>query len=259
MILDTILEHKTLEVASRKVASPLQDVKAMAAEQPPARDFAAGLERSASGIPAVIAEVKQASPSKGLIRADFDPVAIARSYQSAGASAISVLTDEEFFRGSLRYLTAVKQSVDLPVLRKDFIIDDYQVFEGRAAGADAVLVIVAALDPDDLRRLMDLSRDLGMQCLVEVHSEPEMEIALASGADLIGINNRNLYTFEVSLDVTRSLVPMVRRRCRIVSESGIFTRIDMEMLGSMGVDAVLIGEALMREPDIEGKLRELVS
>jgi len=153
----------------------------------------------------------------------------------------------------------VKQSVDLPVLRKDFIIDDYQVFEGRAAGADAVLVIVAALDPDDLRRLMDLSRDLGMQCLVEVHSEPEMEIALASGADLIGINNRNLYTFEVSLDVTRSLVPMARRRCRIVSESGIFTRIDMEMLGSMGVDAVLIGEALMREPDIEGKLRELVS
>ncbi len=258
MILDTILEEKRTEVARRAAETPLVELKSRARDAAPPRDFAGGLVRNPSGTPAVIAEVKRASPSKGLIRADFDPVAIARCYEAAGASAISVLTDEKFFQGSLRYLMAVRQSVGLPVLRKDFLIDGYQVHEARAAGADAVLLIVAALDRDTLAELMDLAGELGMQCLVEVHDEREMETAVYAGATLIGINNRNLYTFEVSLETTKRLLPMARDR-RVVSESGIFTSADLRTLGALGVDAVLIGEALMRERDIEAKLRELIS
>lgn len=260
MILDTILEKKRAEVARRQSAIPLAEMRVRAADAPPPRDFAAGLVRSAAGIPAVIAEVKKASPSKGLIREDFDPVAIARSYEAAGAAAISVLTDEEFFMGSLRYLTAVREVVGIPVLRKDFVIDHYQIYEARAAGADAVLLIVAALEPETLARLYELASELGMQCLVEAHDEREMRVALALGAGVVGVNNRNLQTFEVSLDVTRRLAAVTgetRSRQRLVSESGISTRNDMQMLGAIGADAVLIGEALMRERDIEAKLREL--
>lgn len=257
MILDTILKEKRTEVARREAERPLAEIRARLVDSPAPRDFSAGLARSQSGVPAVIAEVKKASPSKGLIRADFDPVQIAKSYEAAGAAAISVLTDERFFQGSLAYLTAVREAVSLPVLRKDFLINDYQVFEARAAGADAVLLIVAALDRDTLRRLMDLASELGMQCLVEVHDQTEMETALATDAALIGINNRNLQTFEVSLDTTRRLSPMASGR-KLVSESGIFTHADMEALAGIGLDAVLVGEALMRERDIEAKLRELI-
>jgi len=269
LILDTIVEHKKAEVARRKAAIPQIELKARVADSPVPRDFAAKLIQNAAGLPAVIAEVKKASPSKGLIRADFDPVAIARAYQAGGAAAISVLTDEKFFQGSLSYLTAVREAVDLPVLRKDFIIDQYQLFEARVAGADAVLLIVAALNADLLNRLADLAHELGLQCLVEVHDEKEMETALTIGASVIGINNRNLQTFEVSLDTTRKLLsawangPLARISSRgdvkIVSESGIFTRADMEMLGNLDVDAVLIGEALMRERNIEAKLKELTT
>ena len=239
-------------------ARPYEVIRPMLADAPEPLDFAGALSRNDAGLPAVIAEVKKASPSRGVIREDFDPVSIAKSYERAGASAISVLTDEEFFQGSLDYLARIKQNVMLPVLRKDFIINQYQLFEARAAGADAVLLIVAALEKDTLARLMTGVSDLGMQSLVEVHNEPELATALEVGADLIGINNRNLQTFEVSLQTTENLLPAAAGR-KVVSESGIFTRDDMEKLGGLGVDAVLIGEALMRERDIEAKLRELIS
>ncbi len=262
MILDRILEQKKTEVADRRTALPIDEIKKMAADASDTRDFSAALVPGLSGLPAVIAEVKKASPSKGIIRADFEPVSIARSYESAGAAAISVLTDEQFFKGSLDYLRAVRSAVSVPVLRKDFLIDDYQVYEARAAGADALLLIVAALEKNELWDLMGLADELGMTTLVEVHNESEMEVALEIGASLLGINNRNLYTFEVSLDTTAQLLQSMestQRSCpRIVSESGIFTRNDMEKLAALGVDAVLIGEALMREGDVETKLRELI-
>lgn len=257
MILDTILEEKKIEVAGRKAAMPIGELKSRVSDAPVPLDFMRRLARNDAGIPAVIAEVKKASPSKGLIRADFDPISIAKSYQAAGAAAISVLTDEKFFQGSLSYLRQVKQTASLPVLRKDFIIDEYQVYEARATGADAVLLIVAALEKHQMMELMNRATEIGMACLVEVHDESELEIAIDVGAPLIGINNRNLQTFEVSLDTTARLLPRIPR-ARTVSESGIVTRDDMIRLGAMGVDAVLIGEALMRETDIEAKLRELI-
>lgn len=293
MILDRILEEKKTDVAARKTAMPLIELKSRIGDAPAPLDFGRRLVRSQSGLPAVIAEVKKASPSKGVIRADFDPEAIALSYEAGGAAAISVLTDEKFFQGSLSYLRKVKQTVSLPVLRKDFVIDEYQVYEARAAGADAILLIVAALERDALAHLMNRATEIGLQCLTEVHDEAEMEIALDICAPIIGINNRNLQTFDVSLDTTERLMQHAERagmpgepvsgagmprtiettgvpltvkagiaytkgKARFVSESGIFTREDMERLGAMGVDAVLIGEALMREQDIEAKLRELI-
>lgn len=257
MILDKILDEKKNEVAARKAMLPIRELKSRVSDAPVPLDFMRRLARNKAGIPAVIAEVKKASPSKGVIRPDFDPEAIAMSYEAAGASAISVLTDEKFFQGSLNFLRQVKKTVSLPVIRKDFIIDEYQVYEARAAGADAILLIVAALEKDTINQLMNRAAEIGMQCLVEVHNEQEMETAIDVGAPLIGINNRNLQTFEVSLDTTARLLPMIPR-AKTVSESGIFTRDDMKRLGEMGVDAVLIGEALMRERDIEAKLRELI-
>lgn len=257
MILDKILAEKKIEVAERSSAMPLRELRSRISDAPPVLDFARRLVRNSAGIPAVIAEVKKASPSKGVIRPDFDPEAIARAYEAAGASAISVLTDEKFFQGSLAYLRRVKRTVSLPVLRKDFIIDDYQVYEARAAGADAILLIVAALERDALANLMNRATEIGLHCLVEVHDAAEMQVAIDVCAPIIGINNRNLQTFEVSLDTTGELLPMIPR-AKKVSESGIFTRDDMTRLGAMGVDAVLIGEAFMREQDIEAKLRELI-
>ena len=257
MILDKILEAKAIEVAQRKAAMPLRELQSRVWDAPPPLEFARRLARNESGVPAVIAEVKKASPSKGVIRPDFDPEAIARSYEAAGAAAISVLTDEKFFQGSLGYLRQVKQAVSLPILRKDFIIDEYQVYESRAAGADAILLIVAALERDALANLMNRASQIGMQYLVEVHDEAEMRVAIDVCAPIIGINNRNLQSFEVSLDTTARLLPMIPR-AKKVSESGIFTREHMLRLGELGVDAALIGEALMREADIGAKLRELI-
>lgn len=278
MILDRILEEKKAEVESRKAAMPVRELKSRLSDSPVPIDFAKRLVRNEAGIPAVIAEVKKASPSRGVIRPDFDPEAIACAYEAGGASAISVLTDEKFFQGSLAYLRQVKAAVSLPVLRKDFIVDEYQVYEARAAGADAILLIVAALERDALAHLMNKSTEIGLQCLTEVHDEAEMEVALDICAPVVGINNRNLRTFEVSLDTTERLLnavragmpgepasgagihPTIRTQGKItfVSESGIFTHEDMAKLGKIGVDAVLIGEALMRERDIEAKLRELI-
>lgn len=259
MILDVIIEHKKAEVAAKKARVPVAELISKARETLPPLDFAASLKRAANGLPAVIAEIKKASPSKGVIRTDFDVETIARAYQSAGAAAVSVLTDEKFFQGSLEYLTLVKSTISLPVLRKDFIIDDYQLWEARAAGADAILLIVAALDIDLLHNLMAEAEHVGLQCLVEVHDETELNLALEAGARIIGINNRNLRTFEVSLETTTRLMRKYEERtAKIVSESGISAREDMVKLGAMGVDAVLIGEALMRERDIEAKLRELI-
>lgn len=257
MILDTILDHKKLEVAQRKADMPIRELKSRVWDAPAALGFAKRLKRSHNGVPAVIAEVKKASPSVGLIRPDFDPASIAVSYQAGGASAISVLTDERFFQGSTAYLREVKMAATLPVLRKDFIIDEYQVYESRVAGADAILLIVAALDADALASLMNRAAEIDLDCLVEVHNEAEMAVAVEVGAPVIGINNRDLQTFEVSIDTTARLLPMMPR-AKKVSESGIHSREDMVRLGSMGVDAVLIGEALMRQDDIEGKLRELI-
>ncbi len=265
MILDRILEEKRAEVGRRKADCPASELAGRLAEAPPVRDLGAALRRRTSGegylLPAVIAEVKKASPSKGVIREDFDPVAIARTYEGAGAAAISVLTDKKFFQGSLSYLERVRQTVSLPVLRKDFVIDEYQLLEARASGADAVLLIVAGLEPELLKDLLERTEELGMQALVEVHDERELMVALNCGAGLLGINNRNLHTFEVSLSTTERLVEelwtLQGSGIKVVSESGISTREHMRRLGAIGVDAVLVGEALMREQDVGAKLREL--
>lgn len=254
MILAEILAHKRAEVAAQKARWPLDQVQTQARRQPPPRDFAAAL-RSAPDL-AIIAEVKRASPSAGAIRPDADPVELARCYARAGAAAISVLTDHRFFRGSLDDLVRVRQAVDRPVLRKDFLIDPYQVWEARAAGADAVLLIVAALADVDLIALQALANDLGMAALVEVHTAEEVERALRAEARLIGINNRDLRTFTVDLTTTERLRPLIPPDRLVVSESGIQTAADVARLRRAGVRAVLVGEALMRAPDPAVRLRE---
>jgi len=257
LILDRIVAAKRIELERRKQSIPVRELKSRMGDAPTPLDFAGRLSRNDYGLPAVIAEVKRASQSKGVIREDFDPVAIARTYEESGAAAVSVLTDEHFFQGSLAYLRRIKQAVSLPVLRKDFIIDEYQVYESRAAGADAILLIVAALQRETLVELMNRATEIGMQYVVEVHDEAEMRVAIDVCAPIIGINNRNLKTFEVSLDTTARLLPMIPR-AKKVSESGIFTHGDMVRLGKIGVDAVLVGEALMRASDVGAKLRELI-
>jgi indole-3-glycerol phosphate synthase len=224
-----------------------------AAAQAPARGFRSALR--ADRAVALIAEVKKASPSAGVIRPDFDPVEISRTYQAAGARAISVLTDREFFQGSPQFLCDVRAAVDLPLLRKDFILDEAQVLQARALGADAYLLIVACLPPPRLKALMAYGRDLGMDPLVEVHNERELRTALDAGADLLGINNRDLRTFHVDLAATDRLAPLVPDGVTLVGESGIKTPDDIRRLGSAGADAVLIGETLMRAGDLEGQVR----
>jgi len=262
-ILDRILARKYEEVQHLKSEYPISDFISRIAYLPPTRDFGAALRRSDAGIPAVIAEVKKASPSRGVIRENFNPSEISRAYTAGGAAAISVLTDADFFQGSLSYLSEVKETVNIPVLRKDFIIDAYQIFEARAAGADAILLIIAALEKIKLNELMDVAQSLKLQCLVEVHDETEMEIALSVYAKIVGINNRDLKTFQTDINTTQRIIESFFSDQKnaapiLVSESGIFTHSDMVTLGECGVDSVLIGEALMKETDIEVKLRELV-
>lgn len=261
MILDRILEDKRVEVADRKASKPQKELEALISDIPAPRSFLcvrkSGIRHPVSGI-RLVAEIKKASPSKGLIREDLDPVAIAKTYEAAGASAISVLTDEKYFQGRLEYLTAVHDAVSLPILRKDFIIDPYQVYESRAAKADAILLIVAALPIEQLKDLMALATELGMTSLVEVHTSEELDTALEIGAKIIGINNRNLQTFEVKLETTLELTSRVPADRVLVSESGIFTRSDVERLMAVGVDAILVGECLMRERDPGVKVKELL-
>jgi len=259
LILDEIIQHKREEVARRKAQKPLAELKAVAAAAPRAVDFVSAVRREDHESLKVIAEVKKASPSKGVIREDFNPVEIARTYEDNGASAISVLTDEKFFQGSLQYLINVKSAVALPVLRKDFTVDEYQIYESRAAGADAVLLIAAALTDEELIRFYEIATDLGMGCLVEVHDAREMDRASAAGAELVGVNNRDLRTFHVDISTSVELFPRAPEGAVLVSESGIHSRDDMIVLATSGAHAVLIGESLMRAGDIGAKLRELMS
>ncbi|HOV57292.1 MAG TPA: indole-3-glycerol phosphate synthase TrpC [Rhodanobacteraceae bacterium] len=263
-ILDKILARKADEVAARRAAVPLAALRARAAAAAPARGFARAVQaRLAAGETAVIAEVKKASPSRGVIRPDFHPAAIARSYAAAGATCLSVLTDVDFFQGSDAYLQEARDACALPVLRKDFTVDAYQVVEARALGADCILLIVAALDDASLADLAELALALGLDVLLEVHDATELTRALALPAAarhervLIGVNNRDLRTFAVSLDTTLALRPRVPAGQALVAESGILAPADVARLRAAGVHAFLVGEAFMRAPDPGAELQRL--
>lgn len=264
-ILDTIVEQKKREVAqlpARLIAAG--DLRDALLEHGERRDFLAGLRKPRQGDIALIAEVKKASPSAGVICKDFDPVRIAKEYEAAGASCLSVLTDEKFFQGSLDHLRQIRAAVKLPLLRKDFIIDERQILEAIEWGADAILLIVAILSDDKLKKFHSLSAEAGLPALVEVHDEAELERALKTGATLIGVNNRDLKTFKVDLATTERLAaklfssPATRHPSLLVAESGIRTRADVERLKKCGANAILVGESLMRGGDIKTKVRELV-
>lgn len=258
MILDQILQTKQVEIAADQIRQPLSELKRMVADSDQTRGFAERLRQASAAGTAIIAEVKKGSPSKGIIREDFDPVAIACSYEQGGACCLSVLTDEHYFYGSLDYLGQIRAQVDLPLLRKDFIIDPYQVFQARIAGADAILLIAAAVDDVKLRELAKLATELQLDTLLEVHNSVELERALKLPVDLIGINNRDLQTFATDLGVTEQLAGIIPQHQVAVAESGIHSRADIERLQQAGAGAFLIGESLMRETDIEGKLSSLL-
>jgi len=259
-ILQKIFAHKRSEVAAARAASPLAEMKARLGDredQP--RGFERALRNAAlSGWTPVIAEVKKGSPSKGVIRPDFDPLEIAAIYQDNGATCLSVLTDEHFFLGHLRYLALIREQVALPLLRKDFIFDQYQIFEAAAGGADAVLLIAAMLEPAQLAELLGVAGELYLDVLLEVHDERELAMALATDCGLIGINNRSLHTFVTDLGTTGRLAPLIPTERLIVAESGINSRADVERLQAAGAGAFLVGESLMREEDIGAKLQELL-
>ncbi len=259
-ILDTIVEEKKREVArlpARVVSTT--ELQAAMRSRGDRRDFAGALRQPRTGAVAMIAEVKKASPSAGLIRPSFDPVRVAREYEAAGATCLSVLTDEKFFHGSLEYLRQIRQVVRLPLLRKDFIIDARQILEAIHWGADAILLIAAILSDDQLKRFHSLASDAGLAVLVEVHDEAELDRALAAGAKLIGVNNRDLKTFKVDLSTTERLATRIQPgRSLLVAESGIHTRADVERLARCGAHAILVGESLMRQADIGLKVKELL-
>jgi indole-3-glycerol phosphate synthase len=259
-ILNRILARKAEEVAERRARLPEAELIARIADLPGTRGFAAAIEAKIdAGLPAVIAEVKKASPSKGLIRTNFDPAAIARSYAAAGAACLSVLTDSDFFQGSEAFLQQAREACSLPVLRKDFIIDAYQVYEARAIGADCVLLIVSALDDDVLLQLSLLAAELDMDVLCEVHDEEELERAMALPVPLIGVNNRNLRNFETSLETSLTLQGLIEYDRILVAESGIHTPEDVARLCAGGIQAFLVGEAFMRAEDPGTELRRLFS
>ncbi len=256
-ILKKILATKVEENAARSAVFSLTELKARAVDADAVRGFRASMvAKLAAGDCAVIAEVKKASPSKGVIRPDFDPAAIAASYSAGGAACLSVLTDEEYFQGCTDYLIAARAACDLPVIRKDFIIDPYQVYEARAMGADCILLIVAALEGTQMRELHDLAVSLGMDVLVEAHDAEEVERALALDLDLLGINNRNLRTFEVSLNTTIDLLPSIPEQVLLVTESGITTQADVALMRENKVNAFLVGESFMRADSPGDALRE---
>ena len=257
-VLKRILARKAEEVAERVRHTPLAAVRAAAEAAGPSRGFLAALRaRIASGAPAVVAEIKKASPSKGVLRADFDPAAIARSYERHGATCLSVLTDADFFQGADEHLRAVRGACTVPLLRKDFTIDPYQVYEARAMGADCILLIVAALCLPQMQELEDIARSLGMAVLVESHDGAELEAALQLKTPLIGINNRNLRTFETKLETTLDLLPRIPRERMVITESGILAPEDVARMRQNQVNAFLVGEAFMRAADPGAELARL--
>lgn len=253
-----ICATKREDVAARKSKRSLGDMEALAREQAPPRGFRAALERAELSGFGLIAEIKRASPSKGLIREDFSPVDHARSYAAGGAACLSVLTDAPYFQGHEDYLITARAACDLPVLRKDFMVDPWQVAEARAIGADAILIIVAALDDGAMVEIEDAAFGLGMDVLVEVHDEAEMARAARLKSRLIGVNNRNLKTFETKLETTLELAPLAPEGSLLVGESGIATHADLERLAAGGVRSFLVGESLMRQQDIEAATRALL-
>ena len=259
-ILKRILAVKRDEVAAAQAALPLAEVRAMAERQPAARDFLGALrDRIVAGRPAVIAEIKKASPSRGVLRADFRPAEVAASYQRHGAACLSVLTDHAFFQGAPAYLQAARAACSLPALRKDFLVDAYQVHESRAMGADAILLIAAALDLPTMRDFEAIAGSLGMAVLVEVHNRQELDLALQLATPLVGINNRNLRSFDVSLQTTLELLPYIPAARIVVTESGILTTGDVQLMRDNGVNAFLVGEACMRAVEPGEALAELFS
>ena len=256
-VLDEIVANKWDELERLHAEAPQSRLEAACRGLAPALPFEAALRPSAPAGVRLIAEVKKASPSKGTLNATLDPVAQARLYAGAGAAAISVLTDRKYFKGALEDLVAVRAAVDIPLLRKEFILEEYQLWESRAAGADAVLLIVAALEQAQLRDLHDAAKGIGLATLVEVHTAAELDRALALGAPVIGVNNRNLQTLETSLEPSLALLPRIPRTHTAVSESGIFTRADVDAVVRAGARAVLVGEGLVRAADVPAKVREL--
>lgn len=254
-ILDKIIADKKHEVDQKKRSLPVSTLKERIARRKEPLDFASALSRDSLKL---IAEVKKASPSRGVLCPDFNPVALAKTYARGGAAAISVLTEVNHFQGSLEYLTAIREEVSIPLLRKDFIFDQYQIYESAACGADALLLIVAILSQEQLEELLALSRSLGLGCLVEVHNENEVEKALLGGTEIIGINNRDLSTFTVDINTTRRLRPLIPEGRIVVSESGINNRDDIKKIREWGVNAVLVGEALVTASNIPTKMEELI-
>ena len=257
MILDTIITHKRKELAVEQAHVPLAMLEAAVTNLPPPRNFREAI--TGDGTVELIAEIKKKSPSKGIIREDFYPVSIAETYVANGAAAISVLTDRHFFAGELDYLRAIRAAVDVPLLRKDFTIDPYHIYQTRVAGADAVLLIVAALTAGQLRIFMDVAESLSLACLVEVHTREELAIALDVDAQIIGINNRDLRTFHTDIATTFQLREAIPADRVVVSESGIHSREDVIKLQEAGIHAMLVGESLMRSPDIGEQVRRLIS
>jgi indole-3-glycerol phosphate synthase len=254
-ILEEIVSQKRQDVEQEKRELPSAALKELISEREAPRDF----KRVLSGdVIKLIAEIKKASPSRGILCPEFNPLALAKTYDQSGAAALSILTEANYFQGSIDYLDLVREEVNIPLLRKDFIFDEYQVYESAAFGADALLLITAILSQEQLKELLSLSHSLGLGCLVEVHNENELDMALTSGAEIIGINNRDLNTFIVDIDTTRRLRPLVPEGRIVVSESGINDREDIKKMRDWGVNAVLVGEALITAASIPSKIKELV-